>query len=116
VADERAEIFTRSANDLGGLPAGRLVPTDHELLPWEKRAHALLDVLDAKAIVNTEEKRRGIDELGRDIYDKLTYYEKWVLSACNVLLTKGVLTSEELARKLAEVKAREVARGRQVLS
>jgi hypothetical protein len=30
VADERAGTFTRSANDLGGLPAGRLVPADHE--------------------------------------------------------------------------------------
>lgn len=112
--DPRGEIFAHAANDLGGLPAGPFVPTDHQLLPWEKRCHALLDVLDAKGIVNTEEKRRGIDELGRDIYDKLTYYEKWVLSACNVLLTKGVITAEELAQKMAEIRSREAEHGREV--
>ena len=112
--DPRGEISARAANDLGGLPAGPLVPTDHPLLPWEKDAHALIDVLAAKGVVSVEEKRRGIDELGRDVYDKLTYYEKWVLSACNNLLAKGVITSEELARKMDEIARREAGRGREV--
>jgi hypothetical protein len=112
--DPHAEIAAPAANDVGGLPAGPFVPTDHPLLPWEKRAHALVDVLAAKGIVNVEEKRRGIDELGRELYDQLTYYEKWVLSACNNLLAKGVISSEELARKLAEVMAREADDGREV--
>ena len=55
----------------------------------------LLDVLAARKLVNTEEKRRGVDDLGKDIYDKLTYYEKWILSACQVLLGKGLITSAE---------------------
>jgi len=114
--DERAEIFTRAANDLGGLEAGPFVPTDHPMLPWEKRTHALLDVLARKCVVNTEEKRRGVEELGRDIYDKLTYYEKWMLSACNILLAKGILTAEEVAHKMVEIKRREVEHGRQVCS
>jgi hypothetical protein len=61
-----------------------------------------------------EEKRRGIDELGRDVYDRLTYYEKWILSAANNLLAKGVITSEELGRKMAEIAQREAGRGREV--
>jgi len=112
--DPHGELSARAANDLGGLPAGPVVPTDHSLLPWEKDAHALIDVLAAKGIVNVDEKRRGIDELGREVYDKLTYYEKWVLSVCNNLLAKGVVTSEELARKLDEVARREAGRGREV--
>lgn len=112
--DQRAELAARGANDLGGQDAGPFVPTDHVLLPWEKRCHALLDVLAMKKIVNTEEKRRGVDELGSMIYDKLTYYEKWILSACNILLGKGVITSEELARKMEEVKKREAEHGREV--
>lgn len=112
--DKRTEIFARAANDLGGLPAGPFVPTDHPLLPWEKRTHALLDVLDRKRLVNTEEKRRGVEELGRDIYDQLTYYEKWILAASNILLTKGILSAEELAHKMADIERREAEHGRKV--
>ncbi len=112
--DPRGEISARAANDLGGLPAGPLAVTDHVLLPWEKSTHALSDLLTVKGVVSVEEKRRGIDELGRDLYDRLTYYEKWILSVSNNLLAKGVITSEELARKLEEVARREAGRGREV--
>jgi hypothetical protein len=100
------DLIRRSANDLGGLAADPLVISDHELLPWEKRCHALLDVLDQYKIVNTEEKRRGIDDLGSEIYARLTYYEKWIVAASNVLMQKGILTSDEIARKVDEVKDR----------
>jgi hypothetical protein len=112
--DPRGEIAAHAANDLGGLPAGPVVPTDHVLLPWEKELHALADMLARKGVVTVEEKRRGIDELGRDAYDKLTYYEKWALSVCNNVLAKGLATSEELAHKMEEVARREAGRGREV--
>ena len=112
--DPHGELSARAANDLGGMVAGPLALTDHPLLPWEKEAHALIDVLAATGVDSVEEKRRGIDELGRDLYDKLTYYEKWVLSVCNNLLAKGVVTSEELARKMDEIARREAGRGREV--
>ncbi len=103
------ELIRRAANDLGGLPAEPLVISDHELLPWEKRCHALLDVLAHYEIVNTEEKRRGVDDLGGEIYARLTYYEKWIVAAANVLMQKHVLTPDEIARKMDEVKAHEGA-------
>ncbi|SRR5579885_962483 len=112
--DPRGEIAAHAANDLGGASAGPVLPADHVLLPWEKNMHALADVLAAKGVVSVEEKRRGIDELGRDAYDRLSYYEKWALSVCHNLLAKGVITSAELARKLAEVARREAGRGREV--
>lgn len=105
------DLIRRAANDLGGLPADPLVITDHELLPWEKRCHALLDVLDQYKIVNTEEKRRGIDDLGSEIYARLTYYEKWIVSASNVLMQKGVLTPDEIAQKVEQIKAQHAAQG-----
>ncbi len=104
---EPAELITHAVSDLGGQSADPLVITDHELLPWEKRCHALLDVLDVHKIVNTEEKRRGVEDLGGVIYGQLTYYEKWIVAAANVLMQKGILTPDELARKLEEVKARQ---------
>ena len=51
-------LVNRLPNDIGGLPADRLA-TDHVLQPWEKRCHALADVLDFHKILSTEEKRRG---------------------------------------------------------
>ena len=114
--DPRGEITARATNDLGGLPAGPLDVTDHVLLPWEKSTHALSDLLTARGILGVEEKRRGIDELGRDAYDRLTYYEKWILAACNLLLAKGIITTDEMRRKMTEVAEREAAHGRQVCS
>jgi hypothetical protein len=100
------ELIQHPPNDLGGRPAEPLVISDHELLPWEKRCHALLDVLAERKIVNTEEKRRGVDDLGGEVYRELTYYEKWIVAAANVLMQKGMLTPAEIAAKLDELKAR----------
>jgi hypothetical protein len=93
-------------NDIGGLPAERIVQTDHVLEPWEKRCHALADVLDFHKIMSTEEKRRGVESLGADLIGKLTYYERWILVIANILFQKQVVTPDELAKKMAEVEAR----------
>jgi Nitrile hydratase beta subunit len=93
-------------NDIGGQTSGPVAIKDHEMLPWEKRCHALLDILDVRKIVNTEEKRRGVEELGSEMIAKLNYYERWIVSAINVLLQKRILTPDEIARKTEEVAAR----------
>ena len=97
---------TRLANDIGGLEAPAIDWSDHELLPWEKRCHALADVLDFHKIINTEEKRRGVEQLGSEMVGKLTYYERWIVCFANLLFQKGLLTPEELALKMEEVEAR----------
>ncbi len=104
------DLVTHLPTDLGGGPAGPIVIADHALLPWEKRCHALLDILDVHKIVNTEEKRRGVEELGSEMIGKLSYYERWIVAAANVLQQKRVLTPDEIARKTAKVGAR-LARG-----
>jgi hypothetical protein len=99
----------RGTHDLGGLPAGPIDPSEHDKAPWEKRVHALLLLLadPARNLVNVDELRRGIEALGADEYHRLAYYERWITSITNNLLHKGVLTTDELGRKLAEVEARE---------
>lgn len=67
------ELVTRLPTDLGGLPAGPIDRVEHELEPWEKRCHALADVLDFHKIINTEEKRRGVEALGAEMVGKLSY-------------------------------------------
>jgi hypothetical protein len=100
------ELLKRLPNDIGGLPADRIEQVEHELEPWEKRCHALADVLDFHKILNTEEKRRGVEALGSELIGKLSYYERWIAAFANILFQKGLLTPEELARKMAEVEAR----------
>lgn len=99
-------ILTRLPTEFGGLPAGRIERVEHELQPWEKRCHALADVLDFHKIINTEEKRRGVEALGAELVGKLSYYERWIVAFANILFEKSIVTPEELARKIDEVSAR----------
>lgn len=102
------ELARRLPNDLGGLAAGPVQQVDHVLEPWEKRCHALADVLDYEKIINTEEKRRGVEALGVEMVGKLTYYERWILTFANILFAKHILSPSELALKMDEVRARAV--------
>jgi Nitrile hydratase beta subunit len=76
------------------------------LLPWEKRGHALADVLDYHKIINTEEKRRGVESLGTEMINSLSYYERWIVAFANILFQKGLLSPKELADKMAEIEVR----------
>jgi hypothetical protein len=104
--DPRSRLVVRPAHDLGGLPAGPVVRTEHALTPFEKSCHALLNVLNDHLLVNTEEKRRGVENLGERMIATLSYYERWAVSAAEVLIEKGIITSEELGVKMADVRAR----------
>jgi hypothetical protein len=93
-------------NDIGGVESGAVQRIDHPLEPWEKRCHALAFVLVFHKILNTEEKRRGVEALGSDLIGKLSYYERWVAVFANILFEKGILIPSQLAIKMAEVEAR----------
>ena len=95
-------------NDLGGTGCSddKIQIYERALYPWEKRCHALLDVLDYHKVVNTEEKRRGTENIGAEMVAKLSYYEKWIVSASTCLLQKGIITPNDIAVKTKEVAAR----------
>ena len=100
------ELLKRLPNDIGGQPGAPIQRSEHQYLPWEKRCHALADILDMRKIVSTEEKRRGVESLGAEMIGKLTYYERWIAAFANILFQKGILTPGELAVKMEEVAAR----------
>jgi hypothetical protein len=103
------ELMKRLPNDIGGMPADPIVQVEHVLEPWEKRCHALADVLDFHKILNTEEKRRGVEALGSEMIGKLSYYERWIAAFANIFFQKGILTPTELAKKMAEVETRDIS-------
>jgi hypothetical protein len=104
--DDRTSLLYRPVNDLAGLPGAPLNLAEHTLLPWEKRCHALLETFNARGVISMEEKRRGIEDMGKTIYAALTYYEKWAMCAANLLMFKGHITSDELTGKIAQVRRR----------
>ncbi len=99
----------RGIHDMGGLPAGPVDRSEHDYALWEKRVDALLVLLSdrERRLVRVDELRRGIEQLGEAAYEDMTYYERWIASITGNLLEKGVLTSDELGRKMAEVEGRD---------
>lgn len=97
----------RGIHDLGGLPAGPVDRGQHDHAFWEKRVDAMLVLLAGKDLVRVDELRRGIESLGADAYDRLGYYERWIASIADTLIRRGVISVDELGRKMAEIEARE---------
>ena len=100
------DLVRKLPNDIGGAPSGPVDRSERDLEPWEKRCHALADVLDFHKIINTEEKRRGVEALGAEMIANLSYYERWAVAFANIAFEKGILTPEELALKMDELRTR----------
>ena len=94
---------------MGGLPAGRVVPAEHDYALWEKRVDALMMLLDreGRRLVSTDELRRNIESLGPEAYDTMSYYERWIYAITQTLIQRGVISVDELGRKIEAVRARE---------
>jgi hypothetical protein len=96
----------RRHHDMGGLDAGPIEHAGHDLALWEKKVDAILRLLSSKGIMTVDELRRGIEEIGPDAYDKLSYFERWITSITNILLEKGILHVTELGVAMEEAKRR----------
>ena len=90
-------------NDLGGSPgAGPIDKSQHETEDWERLADAVTVALDKKGIKTTDEHRRAIESLDRE----LGYYERWIAATELLLVEKGILAREEIDQKAAEIEER----------
>jgi len=108
-------MIERSHHDMGGLPAGKVerngIDETHDYSPWERRVDAMAVLLQGikpgtRRLVTVDERRRAIEMLPPQAYDAMSYYERWVISLAETLIQRGILTSEELARKMVEVEGR----------
>jgi hypothetical protein len=64
------------------------------------------DVLRFSQNHQHEEECRGVEALGAELVAKLTYYERWIVAFANILFEKGILTPNDVARKMEGVAAR----------
>lgn len=101
----------RLHHDMGGLPAGPVTATTHDYALWEKRVDALMALLSSPRadLLKVDELRRNIESLGAQAYESMSYYERWMAAVARILIERGVITSDELGRKMAEIEARERA-------
>lgn len=99
-------MIERGHHDMGGLPAGKVEPTEHDYPEWERRVDAMVQLLRGSGKITVDELRKNIEALPPEAYDKLSYYEKWISSLTQTLLQRGVITTEDLGRKMQEVAGR----------
>jgi hypothetical protein len=59
-----------------------------------------------RQLVKVDELRRNIEGLGVDAYDRMGYYERWMHAIVQTLIQRGVISIDELGRKMAEQEAR----------
>ena len=104
----------RGVHDLGGSAAGPVRRDEHEPAWWEKRIDALLSLLgdQKRQLIRTDELRRAIESLDKAVYDNYSYYERWTLAIANLLLEKGVLSSEEIDARVEKLRHERAAESR----
>jgi len=99
-------------HDTGGLDAGPVDLSEHDTAYWEWQIDAMIRLALAKGLLTDfAELRDGIEKLTPDDYENLGYYERWARSLAFTLLDKGIVTQEQLDRKIAEIAARQRAEG-----
>ena len=104
----------RLINDVGGQRVAPLVGpvdrSDHARDPWEFRCDAVMVLLrrPQTAHLSLDEVRRNIEALGDD-YLRRRYTARMLLSSVQTLLQRGVISSDELATRLADDEAAAVA-------
>jgi hypothetical protein len=98
----------RRPHDVGGLEAGPLDTEEHPSEPWEKRVLVMRQLLGRQQppIISADELRRGIEDLGADDYNRLSYHERWTAAIANILLHKGVISVDELGQQMHVVETR----------
>jgi hypothetical protein len=89
---------------MGGSPGGPIDRGQHEVEDWERLADAINGALGAKGLQTTDQHRRAIESL--EDYRELSYYERWVAATEKLLVEKGVLSSEEIDERTAEIERR----------
>ncbi|MBM3491789.1 MAG: nitrile hydratase subunit beta [Alphaproteobacteria bacterium] len=97
---------------MGGGPAGPVERGEHDYAFWEKRVDALMVLLSSpqRQLIRVDELRRAIESLGPDVYDRLSYYERWIAAISRLMVEKGVLGGAEIDARIADLRRRGVGK------
>ncbi len=103
----------RGPHDIGGEAAGPVDTSAKAPEPWHKLITALSGVLGngLHNIICTDETRRTREALDQETYDA-GYFERHTQSLADLLVEKGLLDSEALTQRMAEIEKRINKEGR----
>lgn len=103
----RITAYLKPVHDVGGEPDAPMKYENKQYEQWEEATYVLCEVLGARGIWLSEERRRiGNVDVGRAQYLGLPYYGRWLLAVARVLVEKHHIGLTELTERMAEVKAR----------
>ncbi len=73
--------------------------------PWKVCLDATCDALSAGGILDSLVRRHAEDEL-ETVYSEVPNPERQLLTLAHIMLSRGLVTEEELARQISTVRAR----------
>jgi nitrile hydratase len=114
----------KSHHDMGGEPAGKVEPTEHDYADWERRVDAMAVLLwgqkGGRRLMTVDNHRKNIEALAPEDYDRLSYYDKWLASTAETLVERGVVSAGDLGEyrplQAMEARLREVLIGKGILT
>jgi hypothetical protein len=110
ISSDLYDALRHVPHDVGGQPDVPSPYLEKEEEAWEMNTYVTCECLGWRGVWNSEERRRAENDLGTTLYFGLPYYARWVTVAAKTLITKGLITPDELSAKVDEVRARLAAR------
>src|SRR5271156_525102 len=74
--------------------------------PWKVSLYATCECLAAGAALPALERRRAEDQLGETVYSGTPAPEQQLLALAHIMLSRGLLSKEDLARRMNVVRSR----------
>src|SRR6266850_5479297 len=94
-------------HDMGGMHGfGPVEPEKNEPVfhsRWEGRVLGLSRACSVQGLFNIDESRHAIERMSPADYLASSYYERWLDRNVRLLVEKGVITREELERRMVEL-------------
>jgi hypothetical protein len=101
------DLSRARAHDLGGQPAGAIDWSEHEAEPWQNLVTAMMYLLrDQCRLAKTDEMRRAIEDMRPEDYRRLGYFEKWAVGFATLVVEKGLMSRDEIERRIGDIGAR----------
>jgi hypothetical protein len=74
--------------------------------PWRVSLYATCECLAACEALPSLERRRAEDQLGESLYRETPAPEQQLLALAHIMLSRGLLSGEDLARRMSSVRSR----------
>lgn len=97
-------------HDLGGQEGGPIDTAEHDTAYWEWQIDAMVRLALKKGLISDfAELRDGIEQLSPEDYDQCTYYERWAKALAHTLVSREVISEQQLAAQVTAVRERQEA-------